>query len=213
MGVIIANVLLMASDHWSPSEGFATVYTHGMTVFSYIYYCEATLKIAALGLNYFRDNWCRFDFFLVCTTLLDQFGHELLEAVLPLPPMLLRVLRVLRILRVLRLLKDKRFKGLKDLLMTLVHSAPALVACNGVHLRACSPVHEPATLCTGALRASTRQRRLASRAAHLHVRTYAYICICMTPEMALCTCCSCACCARHARLRGFVAAYSLRAHC
>jgi len=127
MGVIIANVLLMASDHWSPSEGFATVYSRSMTVFSYIYYCEATLKIAALGLNYFRDNWCRFDFFLVCTTLLDQFGHELLEAVLPLPPMLLRVLRVLRILRVLRLLKDKRFKGLKDLLMTLVLSAPALV--------------------------------------------------------------------------------------
>ena len=53
---------------------------------------------------------------------------------------LLRVLRVLRILRVLRLLKDKRFKGLKDLLMTLVHSAPALVARNGVHLRAYSPV-------------------------------------------------------------------------
>ena len=127
MGVIIANVLLMASDHWSPSEGFTTVYSRSMAVFSYIYYVEATLKIAALGLNYFRDNWCRFDFFLVCTTLLDQFGHELLEAVLPLPPMLLRVLRVLRILRVLRLLKSKRAKGLRDLLMTLVLSAPALV--------------------------------------------------------------------------------------
>ena len=141
MGVIIANVLLMASDHWSPSEGFTTVYSRSMAVFSYIYYVEATLKIAALGLNYFRDNWCRFDFFLVTTTLLDQFGHELLEAVLPLPPMLLRVLRVLRILRVLRLLKDKRFKGLKDLMMTLVHSAPALVACNRVYLRACIPMY------------------------------------------------------------------------
>ena len=127
MGVIVANVLLMASDHWNPSEGFATAYSRSMAVFSYIYYCEAVLKITALGLNYFRDNWCRFDFFLVCTTLLDQFGHELLEAFLPMPPMLLRVLRVLRILRVLRLLKDKRFKGLKDLLMTLVLSAPALV--------------------------------------------------------------------------------------
>jgi len=63
----------------------------------------------------------------VTTTLLDQFGHELLEAVLPLPPMLLRVLRVLRILRVLRLLKSKRAKGLRDLMMTLVLSAPALV--------------------------------------------------------------------------------------
>ena len=61
--------------------------------------------------GYFNDNWCRFDFFLVCTTLMDQFGHELLVAYLPLPPMLLRVLRVLRILRVLRLLKSKRAKS------------------------------------------------------------------------------------------------------
>merc|ERR1740117_1026389 len=128
MGVIMANVALMASDFWQIEQtDFGSVYTHGMTVFSYIYYVEATLKITALGLDYFRDNWCRFDFFLVCTTLLDQFGHELLEAVLPLPPMLLRVLRVLRILRVLRLLKSKRAKGLRDLLMTLVLSAPALV--------------------------------------------------------------------------------------
>ena len=80
MGVIIANVLLMASAHWNPSEGFATAYSRSMAVFSYIYYCEAVLKITALGLNYFRDNWCRFDFFLVCTTLMDQFGHELLVA-------------------------------------------------------------------------------------------------------------------------------------
>ena len=161
MGVIVANVLLMATDHWSPSEGFATVYTHGMTVFSYIYYCEATLKIAALGLNYFRDNWCRFDFFLVCTTLLDQFGHELLETILPLPPMLLRVLRVLRILRVLRLLKSKRAKGLRDLMMTLVLSAPALVnissllallmgmyAVLGVQLFTCVTRSEPPSPCT-----------------------------------------------------------------
>ena len=203
MGVIIANVLLMASDHWSPSEGFATVYTHGMTVFSYIYYCEATLKIAALGLNYFRDNWCRFDFFLVCTTLLDQFGHELLEAVLPLPPMLLRVLRVLRILRVLRLLKDKRFKGLKDLLMTLVHSAPALVACNGVHLRACSPVCTslPPSVQVLSAPALVNVVSLLGLLIFMCVYAYAYVYICMTPEMALCTSCSCACCARHARLR------------
>ena len=129
MGVIVANVALMASDFWQieRSASFMTVYTKGMVVFSYIYYCEAVLKITALGLNYFRDNWCRFDFFLVCTTLLDQFGHELLEAFLPMPPMLLRVLRVLRILRVLRLLKSKRAKGLRDLMMTLVLSAPALV--------------------------------------------------------------------------------------
>ena len=41
--------------------------------------------------------------------------------------MLLRVLRVVRILRILRLLKDKRAKGLRDLLMTMVLSFPSLI--------------------------------------------------------------------------------------
>jgi len=126
--VILANVLLMASDYWRIEEDkFFATYTTAMAAFAYVYYVEAALKIPALGLSYFRDNWCRFDFFLVCTTALDQFAAELLEHILPLPPMLLRVLRVLRILRILRLLKDKRAKGLRDLLMTLVLSFPSLV--------------------------------------------------------------------------------------
>ena len=74
---------------------------------------------------YFSDNWCRFDFFLVCTSLLDEFASELLANVLPLPPMLLRVLRVLRILRILRLLKGA--KELRNLIITMVLSFPSLL--------------------------------------------------------------------------------------
>jgi hypothetical protein len=74
--------------------------------------------------NYFADNWCRFDFFLVCTSLLDQFASQLLAQYFPLPPMLLRVLRVLRILRILRLLKGAR--ELRNLIVTMVLSFPAL---------------------------------------------------------------------------------------
>ena len=70
-------------------------------------------------------RWCRFDFFLVCTSLLDQFASELLAAVLPMPPMLLRVLRILRILRILRLLKGA--KELRDLIVTMVLSFPSLL--------------------------------------------------------------------------------------
>ena len=73
---------------------------------------------------------CRFDFLLVSTSLLDQFAAELLEAVLPIPPMVLRVLRVLRILRILRLLKGAR--EVRDLIMTLVLSFPALINVGGV---------------------------------------------------------------------------------
>eukprot|EP00966_Prymnesium_polylepis_P305906 7069272-Prymnesium_polylepis.1 len=33
---------------------------------------ECVLKLTALGHTYFLDNWCRFDFFLVITSLIDQ---------------------------------------------------------------------------------------------------------------------------------------------
>ena len=39
---------------------------------SYFYYAECLLKIFALCCEYFRDGWCQFDFFLVCSALLDQ---------------------------------------------------------------------------------------------------------------------------------------------
>ena len=57
-------------------------------------------------------------------SLVDQFFAELLQAVLPVPPTLLRVLRVFRVLRIVRLLKSA--KGLRDLLMTMVYPVPAL---------------------------------------------------------------------------------------
>ena len=47
------------------------------------------MKIAAFGENYFLDNWCRFDFFLVTTALLEEA-----EQLLPFPPMIFRVLRI-----------------------------------------------------------------------------------------------------------------------
>lgn len=71
------------------------------------------------------DPWSRFDFFLVCAALGDQFAESWVESVLPVPPMLLRVLRVLRVLRILRLLKGAQ--DLRTLIMTMVYSFPALV--------------------------------------------------------------------------------------
>ena len=73
----------------------------------------------------FSDPWCQFDFFLVCTSLIDQFASELLATYLPIPPMLLRVMRILRILRILRLLKGA--KELRDLIVTMVLSFPSLI--------------------------------------------------------------------------------------
>ena len=137
MLVIVSNVAVMACDYWGIEQDAANfaAYTQALFVFGNIYYCEATLKIIGLGPgNYFADGWCRFDFFLVSTSLLDQFAAELLASVLPIPPMVLRVLRVLRILRILRLLKGPGAKNIKDLIVTMVLSFPALINVGSVLL-------------------------------------------------------------------------------
>merc|ERR1719453_1623512 len=58
-------------------------------------------------------------------SLLDQFFLELLAAILPVPPTVLRVMRIARVLRILRLIKN--LKGLRDLVMTLVFAFPGLI--------------------------------------------------------------------------------------
>jgi hypothetical protein len=86
MGVIVANVLLMACDYWriEEDEQIKAWYDGVTLVFSYIYYAEAALKMSGIGLHaYFRDSWCRFDFFLVCVLFLDQFGADGRSQTLP----------------------------------------------------------------------------------------------------------------------------------
>ena len=125
--VIVLNIGVMACDYHriEEDEQIYKVYQNTMDSFAYVYYCEFVLKLIALGpRGYFQDNWCRFDFFLVCASLLDQFATELLAEVMPLPPMLLRVLRVFRILRILRILKGA--KDLRNLIVTMVLSLPSL---------------------------------------------------------------------------------------
>ena len=126
--VIILNIGVMACDYWGieQDEAVFAALNQASLMFGMIYYIECVMKMTALGVTaYFNDNWCRFDFFLVCTSLLDQFAADFLDQVMPLPPMLLRVLRVLRILRILRLLKGA--KELRNLIVTMVLSFPSLL--------------------------------------------------------------------------------------
>jgi hypothetical protein len=100
------------------------LYDGAMQTFTYIYYAECVLKLIGLGVaQYFGDTWCRFDFFLVCTAVADEFVS--LESAVPIPPYLLRVMRVVRLLRILRLLKGA--KELRNLVVTMILSFPSLV--------------------------------------------------------------------------------------
>ena len=127
IGVILLNVFAMAMDYHriDEDEPWNSYYKNLMMCFTYFYYCECVVKIFGLRKYYFQDGWCRFDFFLVCTSIADQFFSDLLMQYLPVPPTILRVMRVARVLRVLRLLKG--LKGLRDLVMTLVFAFPGLM--------------------------------------------------------------------------------------
>ena len=133
MSFIILVVGVTACDFWGIDQRPQTMmyYTNALTFSAYFFYAEFAIKVFALSFaGYFSDPWCQFDFFLVCTSVLDQYAAELLARVLPVPPMLLRVLRVFRILRILRLLKGA--KELRNLIVTLIESFPALVNVCGV---------------------------------------------------------------------------------
>ena len=128
MTFVVFIVGVMACDFWGIELYDTThfLYSRALDFSAYFFYTECFIKIVALGFDgYWQDAWSRFDFFLVCGALADQFAAELVRAVLPVPPMLLRVLRVLRVLRIIRLLKNA--KELRNLIMTMIYSFPSLV--------------------------------------------------------------------------------------
>eukprot|EP00327_Prymnesium_parvum_P044618 CAMPEP_0205857742 /NCGR_PEP_ID=MMETSP1083-20121108/3824_1 /ASSEMBLY_ACC=CAM_ASM_000430 /TAXON_ID=97485 /ORGANISM="Prymnesium parvum, Strain Texoma1" /LENGTH=1580 /DNA_ID=CAMNT_0053219251 /DNA_START=327 /DNA_END=5070 /DNA_ORIENTATION=+ len=127
MLVITLNILLMTLNYYRMEEDveYFTWYYYLSDGFAYVYYCEAVLKLLGLGFQqYFMSRWCQFDFFIVCGSLLDQFGTEEIERLLPVPPSLLRVVRLVRVFRILRLFKGS--KGIRDLITTIVISLPSL---------------------------------------------------------------------------------------
>eukprot|EP00966_Prymnesium_polylepis_P262946 6073661-Prymnesium_polylepis.1 len=125
--VIMCNIVQMACDFWGMGEHpHYFYYYHAFAqLFLNIYYLECVIKLVAFGTSYFLDNWCRFDFFLVVVSLLDQFAADVLVGNVDfIPPMFFRVLRVFRMFRILRMIKGA--KGIKDLISTIILSMPAL---------------------------------------------------------------------------------------
>jgi len=126
--VVLANAAAMAVDRWQMEADYPqafAAYQQLTFIFAYIYYCEAVLKIFALGGEYLTSRWCLFELVLVCCALLDQFASQLLVTVMPVPSSLLCFFRILRVLRILRLLRASR--GLRDLVVTVLLAGPALI--------------------------------------------------------------------------------------
>ena len=126
--IIMANVFVMSCDYHRIEEDPHNYFWYDTAnhYFLIIYYVECVLKVVGLGVGgYFKSTWNKFDFFLVCVSLIQEYAVDFLDKYLPIPPMLLRIVRLARILRILRLLK--RFKRLRDLIKTTFLSFPSLI--------------------------------------------------------------------------------------
>ena len=72
---------------------------------------------------YWNDQWNKFDFFVVCTSVID-IGMSLAGNNLGSAMSLARTFRVLRISRLLRLIKQ--FEHIQTLIKTMIYSFPKL---------------------------------------------------------------------------------------
>ena len=119
-GVVLANIIVIATNHNDQSAGWDSMQLVMNYVFTVLFVVEATMKITAFERRYFYEGWNQFDFFIVAVGVLDLA----VTGVIPFNVGLLRVLRVFRIMRILALVR--RAKDVRILLETLWYSIPSL---------------------------------------------------------------------------------------
>jgi hypothetical protein len=123
-GIIMLNMLVLAADHYGmeDEEVFYTTYVWLTAAFRYAYIGEFAIKLCGLGPGgYCMSGYRQLELVLLVATVAEQSFTSTL-----LPPMVLRLLRIFRVLRVLRLLNTGIAAGLRDLLIKLLLSAPAI---------------------------------------------------------------------------------------
>lgn len=119
---IAANTIIMMCYHSRQSESQGNLLNYLNIGLVSVFTIEAVLFIMATGKEYFKDNWKRFDFFVVSMSILvaisfkaenDRFENGVL------------ILRSLRVVSFIRLLKEN--KKVKIIIDTFLMSIPSLV--------------------------------------------------------------------------------------
>ena len=130
MSCIVANMVVLGMDYEEASVGYKAVLDNLNMTFTGVFVMEAALKLFGLSpLNYFKDRWNCFDFFVVVSSLLDIIlGLTVFSSgsnkMLTVGPQLARALRILRVTRLLRLVKKLRM--IDDLVGMMSLSLPAI---------------------------------------------------------------------------------------
>jgi hypothetical protein len=124
LGTIVANTVVMASEHHGQPAAFGAFVTYANAAFTTIFVVETGVKIAAAGSLKIAlvDRWNRFDFSVTLLSVLDLLVSVFSDAD-SVPA--LGSLRMLRVARLFRLVANAR--GLRSLFRALVLSLPALL--------------------------------------------------------------------------------------
>eukprot|EP00794_Sanderia_malayensis_P020465 gene20465-22481_t len=126
MSVIIANMLTMMIQHHEQSKEVEVALEYLNYLFTGIFTAEAVIRLIAMRLEYFKSLMNVFDFLVVILSIgVIIFEKTQSNKEMDFSPGLLRVIRVFRLGRLLRFFDSA--KGIRQLLFTIVKSAPALI--------------------------------------------------------------------------------------
>lgn len=119
----------MALMHENQTTGFAWFLDFTNIIFTLIFLVEAIFKLIAFGKTYFLNSWNQFDFFVVCSSIIDLLFKALENIItgggfIASAPQIARVMRVLRVTRALRL--ASRAQGLQSIIQTITFSITPL---------------------------------------------------------------------------------------
>lgn len=121
MAVIVANLVLLCTDHYGESDEEEKIQLIFNVIFSVVFVLEATINLIGLRRYYFKSNWNNFDLIITVLGAIDVILTLGTDESPPVDPTFLRILRLARLARLL-----KHAKGIRDLLITMIVSLPAL---------------------------------------------------------------------------------------
>jgi hypothetical protein len=112
VGLILANTLIMAADHYNESEDFYRGLYYANMVLTILFVGEMLIKIFGLGFkDYLKDGFNIFDAIIIIVGLLEYFGIGNKSVT---------VLRTFRLLRIFKIVRS--WSGLRKLLKTVLAS-------------------------------------------------------------------------------------------
>ena len=127
--IIAVNIIQMAMIYNEAPSDYISVLENVNLSITCVFIIEAIIKIIGNGpKGYFSNNWNKFDFFVVSTSIIDiilSFFVGTSTILLRLGPQMFRMLRILRISKILRIFKA--LKTLETLVTIFGYSLPAIL--------------------------------------------------------------------------------------